>query len=307
MKRSALLVLSLLLLAACSGPQDTGPREVTGTEGVVVTPLDNAVEVFENEEFTLTFQLENRGKHSIFEEAPGSYEVSYDRLYLDDSGGQSSFPDNSFWLDGRTQFQDGELAFVNVYMTAREIERFSQQVRTPVLFTACYPYKSIVTSEVCIEQSQRVDSGAIVCRNTAVRPNTPGAPIVVDEINVRTFRRSLLGSDTTVVVPQFRITVHNAGDGIPTLSQCDEEPVPDRLNRVRLRAWLLDEELDCDPGNTDLEGHGFARGRVNVVCTVPDDADLDLLGNTANFISLLTVEMDYVYRESARSDVVIIR
>ena len=297
MKRWLLLVL-LLLAAGCARTEPTGPLSVTGQQGVVVEEVQVPSTIYQGEEFTLTYALSNEGAYGVSRDEPGYVFVSHDPLYFEYVGLTSRFSENAFFLDGRTPFYEGEDAFVNLHFRARPIERFSERISSPVLATVCYPYASNVTADVCIEQNRNVDQGAIACRNAPVRPPSPGAPIGVEEVVVRSGRADVGGEEA--IVPQFRITLRNYGDGVPSVASCVDGD-SSLLNTAGIRVSVLNEELACVTSNE--EGFvRFSRGRALVTCTVPDASTVVFPATRGNFQSLLSVDLDYTYRESVRTE-----
>lgn len=301
MKRFLLLGL-LFVLAGCS-QAPVGPQVLSGTEGVVVSSVQVPSSVYADEEFTLTYELSNRGASDVTRDNPGYVSVSYDQLYFDYAGLTSRFPANSFSLDGRTRFYEGEQAYLNLHFRAREIERFSERISSPVLATVCYPYASNVTADVCIEQNRNVDHGSVACRNAPVRPLSPAAPLGVEEVVVRTGRAEVEGEQ--VLVPQFRITLRNYGEGVPSADSCVDGD-SSLLNSAVIRASVLNERLECETSAGENLVR-FSRGRAVVTCSVPDASGVAFPASQGNFQSLLSVDLSYTYRESVRTELEVTR
>lgn len=294
MKR--VLIVILLILAACSGGGEAPARDsLTGTVGVVVTAENTPDRVIEGEEFPMVFRIDNRGVFPVTSRDPGFFSVSYDKLYLSEEGGISRYPSNAFWLEGRDLYSLGEDTYITYYFSANEINRNSQQVQTEVLFNICYPYESNTTTQICIEQDPYAPAGAVACRGDTVRPNSPGSPIVVEEIDVRSRR---LG-DNQGIVPTFHITFRNTGNGIPGISACGDQDLS-LLNQAEVKAYLLNEELDCGEGIIR-----FTRNVASIVCAVPDFAPIQR--GQGNFATLLSIDVDFIYRDSERVGVTVVR
>ena len=301
MNRWVVLVGFFVLLVGC-GPGEVFDGTVTGQQGVVLSQVQVPQTIYAGEEFSLTYELANKGAVDVLEEDPGHVSVSFDNLYLQELGVSSRFPDNLFWLNGRTRYFEGDDAFVNVHFRANDIERFSNRVSTAVLATVCYPYESRVVSQVCIGQDRATDQGSIVCRNTPVRPSSPAAPIGVDSIEVRPGRNTVGGQD--VLAPQFRLSLRNYQGGIPSTGACGSG-ASEELNFARISASLLNERLECESS----AGEGivrFSRNTATVVCRLPADSTMIAAGQ-ANFLSLLSVDLEYTYRESSRTELVVQR
>ncbi len=303
--RVVFLCLLVLVLASCSTPSQS-QTAITGTDGVVLTPVYVPSSVFEGEDFSITYRLENRGSVPITQDNPGSLIVNVDPLYLSFIDSSSRFPNQYFWLSPRTRFSQGESAFVNLHLRANSIDRFSQEIRTRILTTVCYPYESIITSEVCIERDRQTDPGSVVCRAGPVSPASVGSPLVVNSVQTRTGRVGE-GSDARLV-PQFRIELVNRGSGIPSAGTCDSQG---GLNSALVQVSVLNELLDCQ-GMTDPDFDGFGEvrfinNRASLSCTIPIFSSSLFPATQGNFLSLVTVHMKYSYRESDQSEVRIVR
>lgn len=298
-----LLIAVAFVIGGCTSGPSPSSGSLTGTQGVVVSQIQIPNTIYEGEEFSLSYELSNRGAYDISSEDPGYIFVSHDDLYLEFVGLSSQYPENLFTLDGRTRFYEGSETFVNLHFRSRDIQRFSEQVSTNVLATVCYPYESNVNAQVCIESNRNPDAGGLACRNSPVSPPTPAAPIGVDQVEVRTGRAMVQGEE--VLVPQFRIAVRNFGPGIPSSAGCIESN-SSLLNTVSFSASVLNEPLVCQSS----AGEGllrFSRGRAIVTCTLDENSEMAFSTNLGNFLSLLSVDMQYTYRESIRTDLVVQR
>jgi len=315
-----LIIVILFFLAACGSSLPALPTDLSGTEGVVITPIDLDDQVYVNEEVVLIYEIENRGASDLSELNYGIIIPSYDKLYLEFTGyvaprkflevsnlikieDDKTLFENGvlpFWLYGRDLYLPGEKTFITMSFRTKEIRRNTGIVRTPILFTTCYPYQSNVTASVCIEQTRLADQGSVVCRKAPVSPQTPAAPIGVSRVEVRTNREPSDADSTGLIspgkiVPTFRIHLQNYGRGIPSYGTCLDGN--NNLNTAVVRAYLLDQELDCS-----LDGEvNFVRGEAKVLCSARD-TNLELSAGSANYITLLSVNIEYSYRESDKID-----
>lgn len=308
------LVFLFIVVAGCMPGADPGIDALSGTQGVEVSILQAPSEVYENEEFPVVIEFANRGTANVSEDNPGRFFVSVDSLYLSRSEhyvapSRFSQLDRGFFLRGREQYVLGEEVLITQYFTALPIRRQSQRVSTPITVTACYPYKTTLTTQVCIERSRVEDPGSVVCLNRPVRPPSPGAPVAVREVEVRT-TASPVGDGGAVTT--FRITIENVGRGTPGARGCDPSEINQDVNHVVLSAFLLNEPLSCgfsisEEGTSDSFSTlvPLRQGLGTVSCRLPEGVFLP--GASNNMISLLSVEMDYSYRISDRHEVTIVR
>lgn len=299
--RVYLVLLVLFVLAGCSAPTQE-PGAVTGTDGVSFSVISAPSEVFEGEEFSITYAVENKGSVDIIRENPGVLSFSANRLYLSELDTTSRFQSDSFWLDARTPFVSGESAFITAFFRANTIDRSSQMVNTGVTGAICYPYRSEISTQVCLETSRDADPGSVICRNQPVIPSTSGSPLVVDRVVTTTARSG------DQILPSFRLNVRNAGSGIPSTDSCVgfDSPNVEGLNNIRVEASLLDEPLVCRGSGPDGAVR-LTNGRGSVTCTVPGNSYLTFGSASANYLSVLSVNMSYSYRESIRSNIRVVR
>lgn len=292
----------VFLLASCSAPVDSSAR-LTGSEGVVLSITSQPGEIFAGEEFSLTYRLENKGSTPVFVDDPGRLVFSFDNYYLEYVDRIDRFRSEDFWLQPRTVFAAGEVAFVTAYFRAREIQRSSPMVNTAVTASVCYLYTSSFTTQVCLEATREADAGSIICRSTPIIIPSPAAPVGVDSITTRTARTA-----DGQVLPQFRLNIRNLDRGVPATSSCSglSGEAASGLNNVHVRAFLLDEELICLGSGVD----GAVRlqnGRGIVTCSVSEASSLRFGASSTNYLSLLSVDIEYTYRQSVRSDLRILR
>jgi hypothetical protein len=293
-----IVILALLILVSC-GPagERSGAQVLSGSDGVVLSVIHSPRQVFEGEHFSIAFELENKGLADV---DAGLLSLSFDSLYLRHD---ATVPDaNQFSLRGRDRYRQGDKGFMTVYFSANELQRASRMAETAVMMSACYPYYSTITQNVCIERDAFVESGAVACRNIPLRPPTPGAPVGVSSIQANSVRTSVGvlagGQEEFVVLPSFRLTLRNYGGGLPTVGDCGSEDAI--INAVRVHAYLLDAPLDCGDGLVR-----FTRQEAQVLCRLP--AEHAILREGGNYVSLLNVELEYTYRDSERVEVRIVR
>ncbi len=295
MRRTLVLLIGLLVLAGCAQQAKTTPFTLTGTDGVTLTNVYAPKNVYAGEDFSLSYDLKNAGITNITSDNPGHLIVSWDKLYTIYNGSVSSSGADTFTLRGKDLYEDGQTSYVTLYFTANQLQRNSQQVTTPIMLTVCYPYASDITTQVCIEQTQRVDQGAVACTPAPVHPDSPGAPIGVKDVEVRTQR--VQSGNQLLLLPQFRITLTNYDNGIPSIGACDDPNA--QLNAALVSATLLNQQLDCGSGLVH-----FTNGDAFILCSVPPSHPVSR--GVGNFISLLSIHASYTYRQSDKTEVTIL-
>ncbi len=227
------------------------------------------------------------------------------------------------WLHGRSlEWPDGERDLVNVaLLEVRGIEGTRERPTTNIKANICYPYMTFLTENVCIDVDIYDIADTPVCKNQPMYSySSQGAPVTITRIEsqmlpagsvrgtetsgmpvvgpdgwVESFERA--PQDTTLmrVQPSFTIHLRNAGNGI-VLTRDEDTSVEyacggrsgmsyTDINRLKVRAWLGNDELICQPENVSImDGTGQAR------CHLPRDESYVVL---SNYIETLSVEVNY--------------
>jgi hypothetical protein len=190
MKRITILfMLALMFLAACNGGGYKPPSDkdyYVGTQGVVMTlPVKQKVtQVFENSEFYSAIQIKNEGAYGIDDYANGVYgylTINLDTFYIsylqEGAGAESSnsgslyeqflakfrndltlHPDKAIvypfpiLLEGKSYTNPvGGQDLIELNFLTNKVTGQSESPETQIVYTLCYPYKTIFSKPVCID------------------------------------------------------------------------------------------------------------------------------------------------------------
>jgi 3D (Asp-Asp-Asp) domain-containing protein len=321
-------LLLLLLLASCSLNSGSTPlTKYTGTQGIDVRFEQNAPpeKVYERSPFPVKIALHNYGAFNV------SYDdifitFSTDPLYI--SGGITPYlpkdrdRDHQELLGKTISYPKGqELTYdipaVNAFKT-REVYGQRESPTTELTVNVCYAYTTYLSTQVCIDtnlynQNERTQ----VCKAKDLTfSGGQGAPIAITQIDVRSI--PIIDNGRESIRPEFTIHVQNVGEGylvgpsaLALSSACLLKNIPkDSLNAVQVTASLHNTLLECGraasgttKGLVKLEG-----GSGEISCTVPSDRLNDpLYSSTQNFETTLILNLTYIYKSSARTEIEIQR
>jgi len=287
MKTNVLMVLTLLLLASCSGESteqaQSGDIFIGGSSGLTIgfealgTQEDGVYTIYDTEDFYLDLRLQNKGEHTL-----ESGDVRLDLLGVS----QNDFSGISSW----SQSTDASIEKISEFNPngGEESVTFSPDGATynrevigytELNFNVNYDYDyqtMLVISDVCFKGDITDDR---VCEVTGDREfSVSGAPIQVTSVSQDTAGKGVI---------VLKISVQNAGTGEVTL-------VGEEFDRNRQQ---VSYSIESDKGFTCKSGgrEGTARminGVADVYCTLSDplsESDLYVQGLTLNF--------DYAYKE----------
>lgn len=324
MMKKIFLVLGLLFVLGCQPSDLTVVDYFTGREGVHVAFAQNSPPntVFETTPMSIGVNLHNRGAH----DTQGIVIFEYDTFLFEGSGRLTS----NFELSGKQPiYPRGEIGFTGLApLRINQIEGLRQAMETQITASVCYPYKTTLTDNFCVDSDIFGIGQNSVCRQRERHTyNGQGAPLVItsiipmivprgfDEVS-QTTAVSVLDNDgvireldiqnvnnqMVILQPVFEITVRNVGSGqvfgASSLSACTN--VRERRNgELMVRARLLGIELDCGTRNPVL-----INNEANFRCVVSDE---DLFVASSSYQEVLTVEIDYYYIDQVSKKVVVER
>jgi hypothetical protein len=319
-----MLLVMLFFLCGISSCNNTGlPPTVDyhkGTSGIDIRFLAQAPpdELYEGSAFSVNIMAENKGAYDVAEDKYGLLSLSYDPLYIDASGFQSS--DNvikgensilfkNIQLYGKSRYHPtGSFSFLSFsnFKTATVIGQ-RERPATQILASFCYPYVTVFSGIVCIDLSGAgTNLRKQVCTQQNLLPaQGQGAPVAVTQVEVE---NQPAGNE--VVRPVFTIHIQNKGSGnvlSPASNPIDFERVcsfkdlkRQDFNTVEISAILsTGTQLECKPNPMKLYGgEGFTR------CQVQED---DLVIGHQNYESVLNVNLSYVYLTAMPKEIAIKR
>ena len=313
----ALVACALLLLSGCFGPTSTyNTNYHSGSEGVELEFFTNCPpeEVYTDTEFEVKVMASNNGaadlnstEKGIDNSVPvgkGFLMLSYDDYYLKPRAGQE-IKHRLLTMRGKSLFwpkgEDELISLAN--LTVKPLQGQISAPTTQVMATACYPYRTLLTKEICVDMnvySQDVRNQA--CTNQELTLQDQGAPIAVTHI-----QPVFLPEGQTHVRPRFNIHIENVGGGVALSGDIENVKVEDCTPRsqdvllgshLSVKGWLgnKDLKLDCLPENITL-----IQNQADIVCTT------DLISIKPNYMTPLTIQIDYLYSKSVSKTIQIWR
>lgn len=309
-----IILLTLIIVGGCGrGPS---PLEIfTGTKGVTVEFHKSIPpkKVFEGETIRLFVDIKNEGAFTLDEHSTryGVIQLDFDPLYF-----LETRHENQFRIHGKSvDWPGGErISHLVSTLTVKSVPGTRENPITPITVSVCYPYETTLSTEICIDRDVLDAEANPVCENQEVYTfSSQGAPVAVTKIE-----SDMIPTGPDTVQPVFRITFTNIDDGlviynnpftpISTICAIDLPGTTTQdLNVLRIQAWLGSENalLKCVPEKVRLW-----QKKGEVTCTIdPDRARLAGIEMTpsGNYVSILTVKADYVYRSFNQRDVTIYR
>ncbi|MCF7798681.1 hypothetical protein K9M74_02150 [Candidatus Woesearchaeota archaeon] len=330
MKRLLLLLLVLILfLASCtSGPvfdrrsSFTQVDYFTGKEGLSISFLEQAPpdKVFEGAPLDVQLLVENKGSFDITDDYMASFHLTFDTLEMlrQTTSAQDSIKPvtTQLQIHGKsTAYPEGELYYLFSEDNEQYYDRYGGSVVTfnakPIVAnfeknqatfyaTACYPYKTFFSDDVCIDTDpQNVDVRQKVCEaEDKSYSKGQGAPVAITAIETNMVPRG------TYVLPQFVVHIEHYGDGIvsdfiiDTNGAC-KEITSTAVNTFKIDARLGNDSLACYP-----EVVRFRDGEAETVCKLETNS-IDLV--STNYLSSLVIELSYLYTETISKDLIVER
>ncbi|MFC1648613.1 hypothetical protein ACFL1B_04100 [Nanoarchaeota archaeon] len=344
LKQLGSLLVLLLLLTACgedglfsflgggnrtsATPTTTDTNYYTGTQGVDIEFLNDmgGMEVYEDTVVQLVVRVHNRGAIDIpfrdnhVSSDSGTVVLSYDSFYLEDasSGSQSSSRQNVD-LQGKSDLnpQGEELVLDAGSLTVLQIVGQRESPDTQVFVNFCYPYKTFLSKQVCIDKYQgRYDSRPETdrgCSATDIAARSgQGAPVAITLVEVNNIP-VLSSQGTSYTRPTYIIHAENVGpgsvlesaDGRTSQEACALQSEVTSLNNVRIEASIADIPLDCIP-----QPFRMIDGQGKVSCVLNENdmfSNSRLFGRQDNFETTLNVELYYAYTVDATTTLELMR
>ena len=334
-------ILILIVIAGCEGRffkkvsgrdspiTDADIRQ--GTEGLTMAFTKNAPpkNVFEGtgEEdgtgvFPVAVKLENKGSFDIkdteIKDVNGDVENIVNPTLV--FGFEKTFVDferdsnQKINIKGRSIFNpNGGKEFITINAQAKRIGEQSEKQPSVILATACYPYKTIFGTSVCVDTDvYGISQGQKACNvATSDFKNGQGAPVAVTKVETR-----ILPQDGNKVKPLFLIHIENKGNGeVVKLSKtgaaCTKEALDYKdFNTILITASLPGKLLDCRINKDGPEAKPPAPAVIRlrdkkfmVRCVLKNvdaiDADIDA------YITALSVNLSYGYTFTISKNIII--
>ena len=323
MKNAILILIASLLVAGCMGPttEPTAPAH-EGTDGLQIEFISRSPpdEVYVQDIFPLSIEIRNKGAYDI---TNGKLLFGVEEEYINIP---SEYKEDliNFNLNGRTAYDPiGGIVRETVQLSARSLDPQSETHTTIVSVTACYPYKTEATAQVCVDtdifgqrQEEKICTPTTLSMGTYTEggqdlPKGQGAPIAITKIEQRMLQHP---TNTEAIKPEYTIYVKNMGGGLPVASRyyqnaCRATGVPrDALNVVGARVYLSDRsmQLDCkpklDPNSADKMGHiKLEKDEDFIKCELSEG----VAKTAGTFNSPLMIDLDYGYTFTVSKNVLI--
>lgn len=298
-----LAIASLLILNGCNGfssgaSYNQGFLEdiSKGKEGLVMNflPQSPPKQVYEDDVFPVSVELENIGTYDI-KRGILLINVENDNLAVTD-GSISQDLDLVGKSVGNPYGDKDKLTF---RLKAKKLGVQTETLTSKIMATSCYKYKTEFSKNVCIDPDfysiKKTEKSCTI--KTLEFSSGQGAPIEITRVEP-----TMVAQDEDFIHPRFEITINNAGNGevIKTESyndMCSSAQVNyEDLNKVSVRAYLAEEELNCKPEEFKLsENEDFNTIR----CSLDNGIGVSVPAYT----SILSVILDYGYTETISKDI----
>jgi len=321
--KTLFLISVMLFIIGCQTQQQTMPTYVDvhkGTDGLKMDFLETAPpeEVYSKETFHAGIEVENRGAFDI---SKGYLALAIEDDYMDvpeDAWEGSSLTGKkgkeirTFDLEGKSRFNPkGRGDTITVKLESKEIDPQSETHTSIVMITACYKYKTELSTEVCVDTDPySLKQKVKACEIQEKSFSGQGAPVAVTKVEPK-----MLPHDSpNFVKPSFMIYIKNKGNGEVVnknnvMDACSSINLShEAFNTIFIKAKLSDEPLDCSPkeiqGSETKEGYIRLKEKEDFVrCTLTAGVSKSV----GTYSTPLTVELDYGYTLSVSRDVEILK
>jgi len=214
-------------------------------------------------------------------------------------------------IDGKSIFNpNGDEEIITLNVQAKQIGAQSEKQPSTILATACYPYKTILGTSICIDTDiYGIRREEKACSITDLNfAGGQGAPVVITKIETR----MLPDVDQNKIKPHFLIFIENKGNGeVVNLGNVEQACTSETLdytafNRILIKASLSDKPLDCRI-DKDVPGPPEPalirlRDKENMVrCTLQEGIDI----SRDAYTSPLKIELEYGYTFTISKNIII--
>lgn len=286
-------ILLLIFLTSCNiiqtkKEQIAVPDIHKGTQGIALEFLPNLPpsELYEENYFEVLLKISNKGATDA---QRGMLVIGTEEQQID----LDADPDYRFDLKGKSIFNpEGTHILKQFKAKVRPLIPQISQYTTSITATACYPYKTEATANICID----TDIANIV-RSKPCKPSKrtfaggQGAPVAVTSVEPK----MLTHEDDTKIRPEFEIKIQNLGPGKAIKEEyvydaCMGKPVGQRNQKiwdvVEVKATLSDMELTCKPETTIL-----TKDSTTLICTLKEGIDK----SAGTYLAPVSIEINYAY------------
>ena len=310
MKKSTILISILLVFVIAGCKSTSSNKSITdedvrkGFDGLSIAFVKNAPpdKVFEQSVFPIGIELKNKGASDIIK---GFLVMGFEKEYVDSVVGEAK---ETFEIKGKSIFNlNGDEEFMSLNAQAKKAGSQSETHPSTILATACYPYKTILGTSVCIDTDifgKQLRKKSCQAKDLQFDKGQ-GAPIAITKVEVRMLPDA--DNDPNKIIPHFIIYLENKGNGEVVAEDkiedvCSRKPLGFRdFNKVTIKAFLSDKELNCNSGEAEKAESRLREKKDIVRCTLEEG----IASNRDAFASPLKVELDYGYTFTISKDITI--
>ncbi len=273
------LFLSLLFSSCTSyyGHRAYNEDYRTGTEGVVISFLNEEFTFYDGDYLNLQLVLQNKG---AYDTPAGKIVFSgYDPSIVRISDEEISLPDEFY---GKSLYsKEGSTYFVTVEEDAPLSLSFGETYDATLQASACYSYQTIATPTVCLLYDP---DDTFICEQEPIGLSDQGAPVAVTEVQ-QTYLQDKV---------RFAVTFEHVGNGIVINAYDTEayEACPFTLERDHINSVAVTMRISglgepsCIPSNRYVRLN--SEGRGTIVCTFT-------LREQRSYTTLAEITVDYLY------------
>lgn len=301
-------VLLILIIAGCKGTSSS--KSITdedvrkGLDGLSVAFVKNAPpdKVFEQSVFPIGIELKNKGASDIIK---GFLVLGFEKEYVDAVAREAK---ETFDIKGKSVFNlNGDEEFMSLNAEAKKVGSQSETHPSTILATACYPYKTVLGTSVCIDTDifgKQLRKKACQAKDLQF-DNGQGSPVAITKVEVRMLPDA--DNDPAKIIPHFIIYLENKGNGEVVAEEkiedvCSKKPLGFKdFNKVTIKASLSDKELNCNSGETEKAEARLREKKDIVRCTLEEG----IASNRDAFASPLKIELAYGYTFTISKDITI--
>lgn len=276
-------VLFLIFLVGCDfagfgSPQPQIPKItdlLVGTQGVVSNFISLPDKILMCQSMDVVVEMKNLGA----DVGEGDFVFIVEESVLKPEASKNG----KFKVEGKTQYSpQGETIRKSLKVKSQSLPSQLETINTPIIFQACYPYKTFLSAQVCLDAQKE---GRKACTPKILNfQNGQGAPVAITKVEPRML------PEGDGVRPVVVMSIANVGGGrIVTADQvfniCSGAKTEGIKNEILVSASLAGEVMECRP-----EKVPFDVGKdVQVMCTGRS------VVKDSSFETVLTAELSYGY------------
>ena len=224
-----------------------------------------------------------------------------------------------FDIKGKSIFNPaGDEDFITLNAKTKKIGSQSETQPSTILATACYPYKTILGTSICIDTDIYGNRrGQKPCTVEDLKFDGQGAPVAITKIEIR-----MLPQDGNLLKPHFLIQIENKGNGeVVNINNVEQACTSESLdytafNTIRINATLSGILLDCrinkeDPNSAPPPAPATIRLRDKediIRCTLEPSKSkgVELIDISRDaYTTPLKIELEYGYTFTISKDIII--